>query len=62
LVDDGISNEKLRYYRHKGIIYREFAYSTVENGHEFVQLVVPKTLRDKSNEASLSLAWWSFIL
>ena len=52
LVEEGMSNDKVRYYKLKGMVYREFVSSTVENGKKCVQLVVPKTLRDKSNGVS----------
>lgn len=48
LIEEGklvSENGKARLYKREGLIYREFASNTVENGNVYSQLVVPKQYR-----------------
>lgn len=47
LADRGVSTDRVKYFRRKGILYREFSSASVEGGKRFVQLVVPRKLRNR---------------
>lgn len=47
LVDEGVSSDKVGFFMHKGILYREFKSEIVEAGKRLGQVVVPKKMRER---------------
>lgn len=47
LIKEGAKSDKVRFFKNKDIIYREFTSPSVEGGKRFSQVVVPSKFRER---------------